>query len=389
LSGGRARSIVSPDDQGVTPVELFFDLVFVFSAAQIVVVLHDRLTWPGVGHSVLIFWLVWWVWNRYTWALNAADTTHPGIRLATLVATSLAFVMAVTVPGAYVGDVLWFAAAYTVLRLFGVVLHVRVGTALDPTFDRVLATHVILSVVSLAGILVGAAIGGSVLYGLWGLAIFLDLAGTLPRTGDGRWPLHRKHFVERYGRFVMFAIGESLLAAAATLAGVGPSAALMGAGALAVAMSCALWWSHFGNAKPLLDTRFGEQTGGRRRALARDAYTLLHFPLVLGVISIAAAVEETLLRPTIPLGEAYRVALGSGVILFVWIMGLALWRATGRPPVARFVLGVVTGATVILVAGVSPLITLGLAFTGIALLSVMEQRSMTLERNTLEQAHVG
>ena len=70
------RSITSPEDQTVTFVELFFDLVFVFSVTQLVGLLHHDLSWPGVGQAVLVFWLVWWAWTQFTWTLNAADTTH-------------------------------------------------------------------------------------------------------------------------------------------------------------------------------------------------------------------------------------------------------------------------------------------------------------------------
>jgi len=75
-------SIVSPDDQTVTFVELFFDLVFVFSVTQVAHLLANHLDWTGVAQAVLVFWLVWWAWTQFTWALNAADTTHPKARLS-------------------------------------------------------------------------------------------------------------------------------------------------------------------------------------------------------------------------------------------------------------------------------------------------------------------
>ena len=71
-----SKSIVSPEDQSVTNVELFFDIVFVFSVTQIVGLLHDGFDWASVGQSILVFWLIWWAWSQFTWALNAADTTH-------------------------------------------------------------------------------------------------------------------------------------------------------------------------------------------------------------------------------------------------------------------------------------------------------------------------
>ena len=69
-------SIVSPDDQKVTFVELFFDLVFVFCITQIVALLHGHVDLHSAGSALLVFWLVWWAWTQFTWALNAANTEH-------------------------------------------------------------------------------------------------------------------------------------------------------------------------------------------------------------------------------------------------------------------------------------------------------------------------
>ena len=72
----RVQSLLSPEDQDVTFVELFFDLVFVFAVTQTVSLFHNGITWGAVGQVVLVFWLVWWAWTQLTWALNSADTTH-------------------------------------------------------------------------------------------------------------------------------------------------------------------------------------------------------------------------------------------------------------------------------------------------------------------------
>ena len=105
------QPFVTLEEQSVAFVELFFDLVFVFSVTQIVGILHHGFTRESVGQSTLIFWLVWWAWTQFTWALNAADTTHPWIKLATLAATAVAFFMAIAVPEAFGVRGLWFAFA--------------------------------------------------------------------------------------------------------------------------------------------------------------------------------------------------------------------------------------------------------------------------------------
>ena len=84
----------APEEQGVTFVELFFDLVFVFAVTQVTALTAQNLTPDGVLRSLVLFWLIWWGWTQFTWTLNPADTTHVVVRVITLVATAAAFVMA-------------------------------------------------------------------------------------------------------------------------------------------------------------------------------------------------------------------------------------------------------------------------------------------------------
>ena len=97
------RQITTTEDQSATFIELFFDLVFVYAVTQTVSLLHHDLSWAGLGHAVVVFWLVWWAWTQYTWALNFARY-HPswcGCRHASGHGHRLS--MAVTIPDAF-GD---------------------------------------------------------------------------------------------------------------------------------------------------------------------------------------------------------------------------------------------------------------------------------------------
>ena len=81
--------VATPDGQGVTWVELFFDLIFVFSVTQLVGLLHDGFTWLAVGQVALAFWFVWFAWSQFTWALNAANTHHNTVQRFTLGAAAV------------------------------------------------------------------------------------------------------------------------------------------------------------------------------------------------------------------------------------------------------------------------------------------------------------
>ena len=368
-------SIVSPDDQTVTFVELFFDLVFVFSVTQVAHLLARHLDWTGVGQAVLVFWLVWWAWTQFTWALNAADTTHVGVELGTLVATGVAFFMAVGLPGAFGDNAIWFALPYVVVRVIGLAIYIRVTWVGDPTQHAAVRGFALMSVGGLAAVLAGAIAGPPALYWLWGLAILLDVAAALVGGEAEGWNLHPDHFAERHGLFVIIALGESLIVAGVGLIGLEISPTVIGLGAMTVALVCALWWTYFGRAKSVLDAELESAEGVRRTKLARDVYSLLHFPMILGVVGVAVALEAVVHHPSDPLDLAGRVALAAGVALFTGIIGLAIWRATGKPPVLRLLLAAGTAAAVITVGGIAPVFSLAIAFGGVALMAVGEHRA--------------
>lgn len=369
------RSIVSPGDQSATFVELFFDLVFVFSVTQVVSLLHHELGWAGVGQALLVFWLVWWAWTQFTWTLNSADTTHHVIDLATLAATAVVFFMAVSLPEAFQGKALWFAVPYVLVRLIGLALQFWVARE-DPLQHHGTAlTWAALSLGGMAAVLVGAVVGGSTLYWVWGLAILLDLGAAAVSGRREGWNLHPEHFAERHGLFVILALGETLIAAGSVVSDASGTRALIPVMILAVAFSCGLWWTYFPQGLPALERAMTERRGAERSAMARDAFSLLHFPMVCGVIAYAVAVEEAVAHPGQPLPIGGRLALALSLVLFVGGMAAAVWRATGRLLWPRIVVTLATAGVIVAAAGILPLPSLAIACVGVVVVAALERRA--------------
>lgn len=370
----KQTSILSPEDQKVTFVELFFDLVFVFSITQIVSLLHNDLSWITVGQAILVFWLVLLGWGQFTWALNAANTTHNLVQLGVLLAAAITLLMGISVPQAFQDRALWFAITYILVRVVGLTLFSLVALE-DPTLRAALRTWTILSIGGLIAVLVGGYLGGAAQYWLWGFAIVLDIISAAVGGQAEEWNIHPDHFSERHGLFVIIALGETLIVAASEVADEILSFNLIAVGVLAVAITCALWWSYFVRAKPVLDHALASSQGAERSMMARDVYSMLHFPMLFGVIAYAAIVEAALANPVEPLSLARRIALAVGLVLFVGGMAAAVWRATGSPMWARVILIITTAIAIVAISGVSASVTLGIALAGILAILLQEQRS--------------
>ena len=155
--------MVSPEDQGATFVELFFDLVFVFAIMQVTHYAALHLEIEGLVRAVLIFWLIWWGWTQFTWALNAANTDHHHVRVGTLVATGIAFVMAVSVDRAFAAgptDSLWFALLYILGRAVDFGLYYKVVSS-NTAHRSAVATFAALSIAGLVAVVVGGLLAPS------------------------------------------------------------------------------------------------------------------------------------------------------------------------------------------------------------------------------------
>jgi low temperature requirement protein LtrA len=367
-----AASIASPEDQKVTFVELFFDLVFVFCITQIAELLHGHFDARSVGSALLVFWLVWWAWTQFAWALNAANTDHPRVQAMTLVATAVAFLLAVGIPAALGDGALWFAVPYVAVRGIGLVLYFWVAWR-DPAQRQAVGIFALFSLAGLAAVLVGALLGGAALYWSWGAAIALDLlAAGIGARREG-WNLHPEHFVERHGLIVIIALGETLIVAAAGVTESPRTMSSLAVGILSVAVTAGLWWTYFRHARVAFEHALASRQGNVRSSMARDVFSVMHFPMLCGVIAMAAATGDALAHPDVPLAADARAALGVGVVLFVCGTAAALWRATGRALIWRVLIAPAAAAAVIL-AGATPWVAMAILLAALVVISLVEHR---------------
>lgn len=204
----------------------------------------------------------------------------------------------------------------------------------DAEWRRAIRPWVALSFAGLATVAVAAALPSGPRTVAFGVAAALDLFSAW-RAGDGEWRLYPEHFAERHGLFVIIALGESLIAAGTFAADQPRTGVLLAAVIFAVAGACALWWTYFAGAKGALEETMHRTASRERGSYARDVYSLLHFPIIGGVVGFAVAIEEAVAHPTEHLEPAGALALVVGVALFVGCTGVALLRARAGWPVVR------------------------------------------------------
>jgi low temperature requirement protein LtrA len=328
--------------QRVTPLELFFDLVYVFAITQLSHLLLDHPTVGGALQTLFLLLVVWWAWQYTTWFTNWFDPDALQVRL-TLVAVMLAsLVMSVAIPEAFGERGLMFALAYVAIqvgRTAFAVLALGESHPLGGGFRRILCWFAASGVLWVAG----ALLEGEARYALWLLALAVDYSGPVagywtPGLGRSRteeWTIEGTHFAERCQLIVIIALGESILVTGTAFGEIEASTATVTAFVVAFVGSAALWWTYFArSAHEASDAISRALDPGR---MARSAYTYFHLPIIADIIAAAAVDELVLAHPADPGTPASVSLIVGGTALFVTGHGFFVWAASGRVLWSRLV----------------------------------------------------
>ena len=301
--------------QRVTPLELFFDLVFVYALTQVTRLMARDSTWEGVGRGLAVLAAIWWTWTGYAWLTNALEPEEGRVRAGMFGAMAAMLVVALAIPDAFGEDAMLFAVAYIVVGLLNLVLFTIAGRR-DPSLLRPAARVIPTATIGPLAILGAASVEGPWRATLWGVAIAVMYANALIGRGRG-WHVSPAHLAERYGLIVIIALGESVIAIGFGAEGVAlDTAEAIATVVLGVAVIAALWWAYFDVIALLAQRQLSRTSGAVRTRLARDLYPYLHLPMIAGIVLLALALEKTIEHADEPLAMVPAIALCGGLSLY-------------------------------------------------------------------------
>lgn len=299
----------------MSPLELFFDLVFVLAITQCSALMSHDPTWRGIAHGLVVLGLLWWSWVGYAWLTSVVDPDDGAVRLVLFGAMAALLVCSLAVPHAFEDLGLTFAIAYGVVRAAHIALFV-----LASRDDRELRHSVMglatSTAFAIAVLVAGAEVHGDARLMIWAVALLFDMAAPLVIDTSG-WRLVPGHFAERHGLIVIVALGESIVAIGVG-AEAGIDAGVIVAAVLGVAVAGALWWMYFDTAAPAAARRLAEMDDvTERNELARDAFSYLHLPMVAGIVLLALGMKTTIEEVGHALSWEATAALVGGPALYV------------------------------------------------------------------------
>ena len=305
------------EERRTTPIELLWDLVFVFAVTQVTSLLSGRTTWTTFGEGMLVLALIWWAWSAFVWAANAQPPTSWSLRFCLLAATVVIFITGLAVPRALLDESTLFAITYAVVRFLHLALYADASRRGNASWASISGFAVTVAI-GMALLIAGSFLRGPARAALWTLAVVIDYAGPAWLTRErlrGLQTIAVAHFAERYSLFVIICLGESIVAIGVAARGHAVSAELV-AISLGLLITVGMWWTYFDRFAATAEERLREHDDPV--LAASDAYSYIHLVVVAGIIIFAVGLKF-LVRAHVddPLTDAARLTLCGGVALYL------------------------------------------------------------------------
>ncbi|MFD9795889.1 low temperature requirement protein A [Streptomyces sp. NPDC059070] len=327
-----------PEERRVSNLELFFDLVFVFTLTQLTVLLTHDLSFAQAGRVLLIFVVLFWMYGAYAYLTNQVPPETNARRLPLVLGMSGFLICALAIPGVFKDDGVAFGLGFVLVTVVHSALYAVVH-------GRHVLSFALPNVAAALCVTAAGTVDGRAAEAWWLAAIVLqtvtpvisgrftrDYTGTRESVNGRVGALDPAHFVERHGLLLIVAFGESVIAIGVGSGDLALNLGLFGGVVLALALATALWWTYFIRDEAAAEAALRRVTGQARFRATMRAYFYCFVPMLLGVAVLAAGVKKSIGHLPDALPTAPAVALAGGVALF--LAGNVAFRASlGIAPV--------------------------------------------------------
>ena len=308
------KNVSAGEEERVTTLELFFDLVFVFTLTQLSARLHESLTWESLLQSFFVFIILFWMYGGYVWLTNSISPVTPERQLLLIAGMAAFLICALAIPDAFGDTGVTFGIGYLIVIIVHGFMYMRAVGLRAGRF-------VPLNFLSAALVIAAGFTDGLTQYLLWILSILCHVLTSLLSSGL-RFDIKVNHFVERHGLLLLVALGESIIAIGAGIHELDLPFIL--AAVMGLILSAALWWLYFArDEEDARETMLGRSTSQRLRQ-ALEGYFYAFVPMLFGIILLATGIESSIEHLTTRLDPTQAFVFGGGVGLY--LIGTIIFR---------------------------------------------------------------
>ncbi|WP_243398412.1 low temperature requirement protein A [Deinococcus koreensis] len=353
--------------QRVRPLELFFDLVFVYTITHLTNLIahpHGALDYL---QAALIFLSLMWMYDGFVWLSSNLELDADAEYWLMFAAMVTFFVMALGIPTIRGDGGVVFGLGLLLVTALHTGLFSRSATSSAQAIWGIAPYNFASALLVFSA----AFVGGVWHWALWLAAIGVLILATLKRR-EQAFALSPRHFAERHGLLIIIALGESVVALGLGAAGLPITPGLLAYAALGLLLAALVWWSYFGPDHERAERAFERAGAADRNRMALRGYGYSHMGMMSGIIMIAAGLEVGIHGPGEEDGAAWAWNLAVGLALY-FLSDVAFRRSLGLGPGRlRLLVGALALATVPVGLSSGPLWQLLAAVLVVALLSVVE-----------------
>jgi len=326
----------------VSTLELFFDLVFVFTITQVSHLILEAHSIGEVLKAFLVLTLTWWMYGGYAWLTNNVGTTRPLNRLLMLTAMASFLVMALSIPHAFEQDGLAFGLAFLLVNIIHALLFTR---APNPSSARAIWRIAPLNISTAFLVVIASFVPQEWNWLLWATAVSLLVA--VPWISPpGGFVIQPTHFAERHGLVLIIALGESIISIGVGAEGEAVTPLLITAVVLMLSLIASLWWSYFDQDEQRAEHALSHAQGHQRGRMALFGFGYAFLVMIGGIVLIAAGIHHIIDHLQEATTLTASILLASGIA--VYLLGDVFFRRSVQIPSSRlrFIIAIVSLATI-------------------------------------------
>lgn len=340
--------ITSTEKYEISPLELFFDLVFVFAVSQLSSHLLDNLSWRGMAEMIVLLIAVYEVWSYTSFEATLIHVGKTQTQWMMLVVMLLGLFMNASINHAFEGVAWTFVIPFLIIQMGSgiITFFIAKEKLLKIHYARMLGWMLASAPLWIIGTIVDSR--SRLIW--WGIATGIDFIGAWfahPVPGrvlrSDNVEFDAGHMIERFRLFLIIVLGEAVFKTATAISEVPISFMTMLIGGCSLVSIVALWALYFGGSDHLVVRHTEETTNPILAVILASKSEMVTF---VGIILFAVGIELAIAEPYAGVSNLMSLLLFGGPILYLISQGWFLWKITGKIPYYRIVGGlslVVTG----------------------------------------------
>lgn len=325
--------LIREEEQHVTPIELFFDLVYVFALIQLSNTFIENLTWSGAAEMAIVYTAVFTVWASTMWTTGLLNVARRRVLMLLLVVTLLALFMNASIPMAFEDTGWLFAAAFLAIQVGRTAWFLTIDLS-RPAHDYIKRT--LTWGLATAPLLIAGAIAGPELRLLfWAIAFGIGAIGLLaayPLPGRTTvtlpFEVSSSYVVERFRHFFLIALGETVIMTGYALVDELPQLMTLLTGSVAFLVIATIWWIQFHRAEGAIALAIHESVD-TARGQRNGEYVL--YSMVAGLLLIAVGNNLVILEPFTQTDITTNLLLYGGPAMFLAAQAYAWYTHEEEP----------------------------------------------------------